>query len=54
MEQEHQHVWRFWVDTKQRIVSFHPVDGFQLLEFHDQALFFRCMEEYTNQKYRYQ
>lgn len=25
--------WRIWVDTAQRIVSFHPVEG--LLEFHD-------------------
>ena len=54
MEQEHSHVWRFWVDSEQRIVSFHPVDGFTLLEFRDQALFFRCIEEYTSREYRYQ
>ena len=28
-------VWRIWVDPQQRIVSFHPVEGFQLLEFRD-------------------
>ena len=42
------------VDTKRRIVSFHPEDGFELLEFRDQALFFRCVDEYTRQQYRYQ
>ena len=31
--------WRIWVDTQRRIVSFHPEDGFELLEFRDQALF---------------
>ena len=40
-------LWRMWVDTKRRIVSFHPEDGFELLEFRDQALFFRCVDEYT-------
>ena len=47
-------LWRMWVDTKRRIVSFHPEDGFELLEFRDQALFFRCVDEYTRQQYRYQ
>ena len=46
--------WRIWVDTQRRIVSFHPEDGFELLEFRDQALFFRCVDEYTRQQYRYQ
>ena len=46
--------WRIWVDTQRRIVSFHPEDGFELLEFRDQALFFRCVDEYTLQHYRYQ
>lgn len=53
-EQEPQSVWRIWVDTKQRIVSFHPEEGFDLLEFHDQTMFFRCVDSYTNKQYRYQ
>ena len=32
-EQEPGQVWRIWVDTKRRIVSFHPVEGFEALEF---------------------
>lgn len=47
-------VWRIWVDTKQHIVSFHAIEDAQLLEFHDQAMFFRCVDEYTRQQYRYQ
>ena len=47
-------LWRLWVNTQQRIVSFHPVEGFTLLEFRDQATFFRCIDAYTAQHYRYQ
>ena len=54
MEQQLPQRWRIWVGTTRRIVSFHPEEGFELLEFHDQALFFRCVDEYTRQRYRYQ
>ena len=47
-------VWRIWVDTQHRIVSFHPVEGFELLEFQDQGMFLRCVDEYTRQRFRYQ
>jgi len=53
-EQKQTAPYRIWVDPAQRIVSFHPVESFDLLEFHDQALFFRCIDEYTRQRYRYQ
>ena len=46
--------FRIWVNTAQRIVSFHPEEGFDLLEFRDQELFFHCIDEYTRQQYRYQ
>ena len=46
--------FRIWVNPALRIVSFHAVEGFDLLEFRDQALFFRCIDEYTRQRYRYQ
>ena len=54
MEQQELSVWRIWVDPRKRIVSFHPVEGFELLEFRDRVLFFRCVDEYTRQQYRYQ
>ena len=36
-----QTLWRVWVDTRRRIVSFHEE-------------FFSCMEQYTGLQYRYQ
>ena len=54
MNDQNPPIWRIWVDTAQHIVSFHPVEGFDLLEFHDQTLFFHCVDEYTRQRYRYQ
>jgi len=54
MREESKVTFRIWVDTTRRIVSFHPEEGFDLLEFRDQALFFRCIDEYTRQQYRYQ
>ena len=33
--------WRIWVDTRQRIVSFHEAEGCELLEFHSQEMFLR-------------
>ncbi len=46
--------WRCWVDPQQRIVSFHPVEGFQLLEFFSRELFLGCLDEYLQRRYRYQ
>jgi len=53
MEQE-QTVWRIWVDVRRRIVSFHEEDGFDLLEFRSRELFYRCVDEYTEKRFRYQ
>ncbi len=47
-------LWRIWVDTRHRIVSFHPEEGFELLEFRDREMFFKCVDEYTRNQYRYQ
>ncbi len=47
-------VYRLWVDTARRIVSFHPERGAELLEFRDRELFLRCIDGYTAQLYRYQ
>ena len=54
-EQEPGQVWRIWVDTKRRIVSFHPVEGFEALEFRPgPGHVFRCVDKYTRHRYRYQ
>ena len=47
-------LWRIWVDTKNRIVSFHEEEGCQLLEFRSRELFLSCVDQYTLQQYRYQ
>ena len=47
-------VFRVWIDAKQRIVSFHAVEGSQLLEFRDREMFLRCVDEYVHKHYRYQ
>lgn len=47
-------LWRVWVDTRRRIVSFHEEEGCRLLEFRNQDLFFSCIEQYTGKQYRYQ
>ena len=47
-------VWRIWVDTNRRVVSFHEEEGSQLLEFTSRELFLRCVDEYAGKSYRYQ
>ena len=47
-------VWRVWVDTRRRIVSFHEEKDCQMMEFRSLEMFQRCIDEYTRQQYRYQ
>lgn len=47
-------LWRVWVDTHRRIVSFHEEEGFRLLEFQSRELFLACIDHYTGAQYRYQ
>ncbi len=47
-------VWRIWVDTRRRLVSFHEVPGCRLLEFRGHELFQSCIDGYTARGYRYQ
>jgi hypothetical protein len=56
MEQKriNENLWRVWVDTKRRIVSFHPEEGCQLLEFRSREMFLSCVDQYTGKQYRYQ
>ena len=56
MEQKNlaENLWRVWVDTRRRIVSFHEEEGCQLLEFRNRELFLSCVDQYTGMQYRYQ
>lgn len=54
MEEEKLEIYRLWVDTARRIVSFHPEAGAELLEFRDRELFLRCIDTYTARLYKYQ
>ena len=47
-------LWRVWIDTANRIVSFHEAEGFRPMEFRSREMFLSCVDEYTGQQYRYQ
>lgn len=47
-------IWRLWVNNQQRIVSFHAVEGFEMLEFQSHEMFMSCVDSYVCQWYRYQ
>jgi len=47
-------LWRVWVDTQNRIVSFHEMDGCQMMEFRDRETFFRYVNGFVGKSYRYQ
>ncbi len=47
-------LWRVWVDTVNRIVSFHEAEGFRPIEFRSREMFLSCVDEYTGKHYRYQ
>ena len=49
-----ENLWRVWVDTRRRIVSFHEEEGCQLLEFRSRELFLSCVAQSTGKQYRYQ
>ena len=49
-----ENLWRVWVDTSRRIVSFHEEEGCKLLEFRSRELFLSCVDQYTGMQYRYQ
>lgn len=53
MEQNGPELWRVWVDARRRVVSFHPEEGFCLLEFQSRELFLACIDQYTGEQYRY-
>ena len=46
--------WELCVDPARRVVSFHPEAGGQYLAFQSRELFLCCIDQYTQQQYRYQ
>ena len=49
-----ENLWRIWVDTNRRIVSFHEEEGCQMLEFCSHDMFLSCVDQYSGKQYRYQ
>ncbi len=49
-----ENLWRVWVDTRRRIISFHEEEGCQLLEFRSHEMFLNCVDQYSGKQYRYQ
>ena len=47
-------LFRLWVDTDRRIVSFHEEEGCQMLEFRSKEMFMHCVDQYAGKQYRYQ
>ena len=45
-------LWRMWVDTKRRIVSFHEEEGCELLDFRSHELFLNCVDQYACRQFR--
>ena len=37
--EEQEAVWRIWVDTRRKVVSFHEEEGSQLMEFRSWEMF---------------
>ncbi len=54
MEENVPALWRIWVDTENRVVSFHEKPGSRLLEFRSRESFLRCVDQYMDLRYRYQ
>lgn len=53
-DRQRETLWRIWVNTELRVVSFHEIEDGQLLEFRSYELFQACIDRYTAQRYRYQ
>lgn len=47
-------LWRVWIDTTNRIVSFHEAEGCQLVEFQNRELYVSYITGFVGKNYRYQ
>ena len=54
METQPSTLWELWVDTRRKILSFHPEAGSQYLAFRSRELFLSCLDRYISQQYRCQ
>ena len=52
-KREKKNIWRIWVDTKRKIVSFHEEEGCEMLEFRSREMFINCVDQYTCRQFRY-
>ena len=53
-QKETERHWQVWIDSRRRIVSFHPVEGSWRMEFRSREQFLRCVSEYLDRTYRCQ
>ena len=47
-------IWKLWVDTQRRVVSFHEECRVPAYGVPGPDMFLRCIDGYTAQLYRYQ
>lgn len=54
METSIRNIWSAWISETEKIVSFHPVEGYQLVRFPSQGLFHCEILAMANEGYRFQ
>lgn len=47
-------LWRVWIDTANRIISFHEAEGCQVLEFRSREMLMSYVSGFVGKNYRYQ
>ncbi len=45
---------RIWLDDEARIASFHPIEGWRLLDFLDHGYFMGFLQDLQQKGYRFQ
>lgn len=49
-----QTIHQLWLEDEARIVSFHPMEGWRLLDFLDQGHFMGFLQDLQQRGYRFQ
>lgn len=52
-ETENRQVWQVWVDEKQKIACFHPLDGGRLVEFATRLTYAIYINSLIDASYRF-
>ena len=47
-------LWKVWIDTANRIISFHEADGCQVMEFRSRETLLNYVFGFVGKDYRYQ